>query len=291
MDLNAVKMFVVVANTGSLSAGAEKLGMPLPTLSRRIGELERSLNVQLLERNQRGITLTTSGQRLFEQVANSIENLNAAERTIHSDMQHMHGKLRLSLPEGFDFWGELLTDFQRQYPRIQIVCHFTDVRLDLTADGIDVALRIGDLVTDKVIARPLSPMTSVLVAGRGFVAKHGTPNEMVDLDDYPLAGYYFSHAQTTWWIDDKPYLPKLAFAANNFRVLLGYALSDMAICEMPAFVAKSHLQSGALVQVLGHLSNKQFAVHHIYTAYRYPSSIVRTYLDFCDEWLQQRAWQ
>lgn len=288
MDLNAVRMFIAAAQAGSLSAAAEKIGVPLPTLSRRISDLEQALDVQLLQRSKQGIRLTTIGQRLFDQSFYGIESLLEAERTVRSDMQQMHGHLRLSLPDGFEFWGKLLIDFQRRYPHIQVSCQYTDMRLDLIEDGIDVALRIGALVTDKVIAKRRAPIQTMLVASRAFIAQYGAPESVEELSHFALAGWHFTHGSATHWLlDGKRYTPNLKLAANSFRQLLDYTLADMAICELPEFVAKPCLDSGELVRILPQVAMPQLPIHQIYTAHRHPSAIVRVYLDFCDSWLAQ----
>ena len=116
MDLNAARMFVTVVQAGSLSAAASRLGIPLPTLSRRIRELERQLSVQLLERSARGTRLTDAGARLYEQARGGIEALLDAEQTAMSDQARLKGRLRLSLPQTFEPWWDLLTAFQRRPP-------------------------------------------------------------------------------------------------------------------------------------------------------------------------------
>ncbi|TDQ59867.1 DNA-binding transcriptional LysR family regulator [Mesocricetibacter intestinalis] len=288
MDLNALRMFIAAVQSGSLSAAAEKIEVPLPTLSRRISELEQSLNSQLLIRSKRGVKLTTMGQRLFDQSLYPIESLLEAERTVRSDMRHMHGRLRLSLPDGFEFWGKLIIDFQRRYPHIQISCQYTDIRLDLIEEDIDVALRIGDLVTDKVIAKRHAPLQRLLVATPAFVQAFGEPQSIEELDNFALAGWYFTHGSATkWQLGNRIYTPKLKLSANSFRQLLDYTLADMAICEMPEFVAKPHLDKGELRPILPRLSMPELPVHQIYAAHRHPSAILRVYLDFCDMWLAQ----
>src|SRR6516162_5882605 len=116
MDLNAIRMFVAVVQVGSLSAAATRLGIPLPTLSRRIRDLERQLKVQLLERSARGAKLTDAGTRLYEQAGRGIETLLDAELAVVSDQAQLKGRLRLSLPQTFEPWWDLLAAFQRRYP-------------------------------------------------------------------------------------------------------------------------------------------------------------------------------
>src|SRR3954462_12391031 len=98
MDLNAARMFVAVVQAGSLSAAATRLGTPLPTLSRRIRDLERQLKVQLLARSPRGTKLTDAGARLDEHASGGIEALLEAEQAVASNQARLKGRLRLSLP-------------------------------------------------------------------------------------------------------------------------------------------------------------------------------------------------
>src|SRR5258708_40060645 len=102
MDLNATRMFVAVVRAGSLSAAATRLGTPLPTLSRRIRDLERQLGVQLRERSSRGTKLTDAGARLYEQASGGSEALLEAEQRVVSDQTRLKGRLRLSLPQAFE---------------------------------------------------------------------------------------------------------------------------------------------------------------------------------------------
>lgn len=146
MDLNAIRMFVAVVQAGSLSAAANRLGTPLPTLSRRIRDLERQLKVQLLVRSARGTGLTDTGTRLYEHASRGIEALLEAEQAVVSDQARLKGRLRLSLPQTFEPWWDLLAVFRRRYPDIQIYVYSTERRLDLIEDGIDVTLRVGAVV-------------------------------------------------------------------------------------------------------------------------------------------------
>ena len=146
MDLDATRMFVAVVQAGSLSAAATRLGTPLPTLSRRIRDLERQLKVQLLERSARGTKLTDAGARLYEHASRGIEVLLEAEQAVVSDQARLKGRLRLSLPQTFEPWWDLLAAFQRRYPEIQVYVYSTERRMALIEDGVDVALRVGAVV-------------------------------------------------------------------------------------------------------------------------------------------------
>src|SRR5258708_509389 len=168
-------MFVSVVQGGSLSATAQRTGIPLPTLSRRIRELERELKVQLLERSARGTRLTDAGTRLYEHATRGIEALTEAEQAVRSDQARLKGRLRLVLPTAFEPWWELLGAFQRHYPDIQLSVYTTDRRVDLVQDGIDIALRIGAVQHESMVARRLLSYRHALVASPALLERLGTP--------------------------------------------------------------------------------------------------------------------
>src|SRR5438093_13206569 len=116
MDLNAARMFVAVVQAGSLSAAAARLETPLPTLSRRIRDLERQLKVQLLERSPRGTKLTDAGARLYEHASRGIEALAEAEQAVVGDQARLKGRLRLSRPQTFERWRDLRAALSRRGP-------------------------------------------------------------------------------------------------------------------------------------------------------------------------------
>jgi DNA-binding transcriptional LysR family regulator len=128
MDLNATRMFVGVVQAGSLSSAASRLGIPLPTLSRRIRDLERQLKVQLLGRSARGAKLTDAGSRLYQHASRGVEALVEAEQAVVSNEAGLKGRLRLSLPQTVEPWWELLAAFQRRYPDIQVYVYSTERR-------------------------------------------------------------------------------------------------------------------------------------------------------------------
>src|ERR1700752_888637 len=185
MDLNAPRMFVAVVQAGSLSAAATRLGIPLPTLSRRIRDLERQLSVQLLERSARGTKLTDAGTRLYGHAARGIEALLEAEQAVVSDQARLKGRLRLSLPQTFKPWWDLLAAFQRRYPDIQIHVYSTERRMVLVEDGIDVALRVGAIVHEAMVARRVMSFRNVLVAAPRLVKRLGMPKHPDGLQRLP----------------------------------------------------------------------------------------------------------
>lgn len=290
MDLNAARMFVAVVQTGSLSAAAARLGTPLPTLSRRIRELERQLKVQLLERSTRGTRLTDAGARLYEHAGSGIEALLEAEQAVASDQARLKGRLRLSLPQTFLPWWDLLAAFQRRYPDIQVHVTSTERRMDLVEDGIDVALRVGAIVHETMVARHVLSFRNVLVAGPALVRRLGLPAGPEALPRFPCAVWSTRiDAPARWDLGGQVVVPRAVLTANDYHFLCSRALDGDVVTELPPFLAAGPIRDGRLVRLLPQHKLPEWPLHLVYPPHRHPSTIVRTYLDFCQGWLPNVA--
>jgi DNA-binding transcriptional LysR family regulator len=286
MDLNAVHMFVTVVQVGSLSAAATRLGVPLPTLSRKIAELEGQLTVQLLERSARGSKVTEAGARLYDHASGGIEALQEAKQSLVNEQTRLKGRLRLSLPQSFEPWWDLLKAFQRRYPDIQVSVYSTERRVDLIADGIDVALRVGAVVHETIVARHILSFRHVLVASPELIARLGPPAQPHDLERYPCAAWGSTvDAQVKWNLGGQTRDIKPVFTVNDYLQLRDRALSGDVITELPPFLAAASIRSRKLVPVLPERPFPESPVHLIYRQHRHPSSIVRAYLAFCQGYL------
>lgn len=282
MDYNAVRMFVAVAQTGSLSSAATRLGVPLPTLSRKVSELEASLKVQLLERTAKGCRPTEAGSRLFEQASGGIDLLEDAERAILCDQEQLVGRLRLSLPQSFEPWWDLLALFQRAYPGIQINVYSTERRVDLLADGVDVALRVGAIGDETVVARHMLTYRHILVASPRHLSAHISPKVPDDILRLPCAAWGSTlDAQPFWTLGGQKQRINATFTVNDYLHLRARAIAGDVATELPAFLAANALKSGDLVELLPEYPFPETALHLVYKRQRYPSTVVRAYLDFC----------
>jgi len=283
MDLNALRLFVAAVQAGSLSAAAESTGVPLPTLSRRVRELEAELQVRLFERSTRGVRLTDVGARLYEQAEQSVESLADAERLIVSDQAQLRGRLRLSIPPSFEPWWALIAAFQRSHPEVQVDVFTTERRVDLVEDGVDVALRVGDLQHDTMIGRRLLGYRHVLVASPELLALHGRPDKPEAILQLPCAVWRRAgRAATAWRLGEKSISPDAVVSCNDYLHLRECALAGQVVTELPPFLAREGLASGRLQAVLTKHPLPETDVSLLYPSRRWVSSIVRAYIDFCE---------
>jgi DNA-binding transcriptional LysR family regulator len=286
MDLNATRMFVAVVQAGSLSAAATRLGTPLPTLSRRIRDLERQLSVQLLERSARGTKLTDAGTRLYEHAARGIEALLEAEQAVVSDQARLKGRLRLSFPPTVQPWWDLLAAFQRRYPDIQIYVYSTERRLDLIEDGIDVSLRVGAIVHESMVARHVLSIRNILVASPKLVERFGMPAEPDALHRFPCAVWASRvDVPARWELGGHVVEPAAILSTNDYHHLYSRALGGDVVTELPPFLAAAPIREKRLVPLLPRYPLPEWSINLLYPPQRHRSTIVRAYLDFCQSYL------
>ena len=270
-----------VVQAGSLSAAASRLGIPLPTLSRRIRDLERQLKVQLLERSARGAKLTDAGSRLYEHASRGIEALLEGRQAVVTDQARLKGRLRLSLPQTVEPWWELLAAFYRRYPDIQVYVYSTERRVDLIEDGIDVALRVGAIVHEAMVARRILSFRNILVASPELVERFGLPHEPDALHRFPCAVWASRiDVPARWELGGHAIEPKAVLATNDYHHLCSRALGGDVVTELPPFLAAAPIRERRLVPLLPQYPLPEWPINLLYPPHRHQSTIVRTYLDF-----------
>lgn len=282
MDLNSTRMFVGAVQAGSLSAAAARLNLPLPTISRRIRQLEKQLKVQLLDRSPKGVALTDVGARLYEHASRGLEALAEGAEALRSDQARLKGRLRISIPPSMEPWWSLLGEFQQQFPDIRLSVFSTERRVDLVQDGIDVALRVGAIVDESMVASRVASYRHVLVASPALLARLGRPRTAEALHRVPCAVWARgSSAQSAWTLGDTVVEPDALLSTNDYVHLRAVALRGEAVTELPPFLARDALTRGELVRVLPSLKLPEVSINLLYPSHRHPSSLVRAYLNYC----------
>lgn len=277
MDLNAVRLFVAAARAGSLSEAARQTEVPLPTLSRRVRALEQELGARLLERTPHGLTLTDAGARLFASSEPALTLLAEAERGLH-DATELGGKLRISLPPHFEPLWRTFQDFARRHAGVRFDIFVTDRRVDLAADGIDVAIRVGDVGRDSYVGRTLARYRHRLVAAPAYLDRVviERPVDLLHVD----CACWRSASPPAWRLGDATIALDPLVATNDYQHLLHLAVSGLVVTELPPFLAQAPLERGALVEVLPDHPLPRQTVRALVADTRLLSPLVRQFLDF-----------
>ncbi|MGJ8690979.1 MAG: LysR family transcriptional regulator [Thalassotalea sp.] len=281
MNLNSAKIFAYVVSKGSFSAAASYLDIPVSTVSRRVSELEKSLNVRLLERSTRQLRLTESGTTLYEFVSRGLEEMDAGLLALDERETELKGLLRLSAPPNFSPLHRMINKFQQLYPNIVVDLYVTEKKVDLIEDGIDVALRVGDVGNESAVARKICSYQHKVVATPTFIKNHFKPKKASDLLRLPCAAWAKKSQSVSWQLGDEKIKIQPVLRANDYNLMLDQVMSDLYIAELPPFFCSKKLHRGQLVEILPELPMPLLDLQLVYPSRRQLSRIARVYIDFC----------
>src|SRR5262249_26307597 len=184
MDLNEISVFTHVVQAGSFTAAARELGMPKSTVSRKVSDLEERLNARLLQRTTRKLSLTDAGRTYFDYGVRIVNEIEAAESAVGSLQDRPRGLLRVSVGPNSTFLGDIVADFMKRNPEVQLEVLSTGRNVDLVEERFDVAIRAGALADSSLVARRIGNVTWFFVATPGYLKKKRRPRTADDLKDH-----------------------------------------------------------------------------------------------------------
>lgn len=285
MDFNSAALFVKVVQYGSFSEAARRTNTPVATVSRWIAELEKDLGIRLLERSTRHLRMTLAGTTFYEYAVRGFEAFETGLSILEDQQQELTGTLRLSLPPAFLPMQLLLQDFQARYCKVKLEIFITERKINLIEDGIDVALRVGELKDNQTIARKLGEYSHQLVASPDFLEKYGEPSQPEQLLTMPCASWNTRTDALKWSLGDESIQIAPSLQVNDYLHLLKLVLAGTHVTELPPFLIKEHLASGRLKTLLEDYSLPTQQINLLYPSSKQLSRLVSTYIDFCTEWV------
>lgn len=280
MNLNSARIFVNVVIKGSFSAASKTMGIPVATVSRRIAELETSLETRLLERTTRKLRLTNTGATLFEFVSRGLEEMDAGVLALKDQESNLKGELRLSIPPSFELMWEVIDAFQVLYPNIKINLFSTERRVDFIEDGIDLSLRIGDINSQSSVARQISTYRHKLVASPNFLVKK-TINAPKDLLSYPCSAWCKKDQLVSWALGNEVIKISPIVRDNDYIHMCHLVLNDRCITELPPFISDKYIVTGELIEVLPDYPLPEQPIYLVYPNRKSVSRITRVFIDYC----------
>lgn len=289
IDKNAMALYVKVVENHSFSRAAEREGMPVSTVSRKISELEKALGVRLLERSTRRLRMTEIGQDYYERCRRGLEEFETANLTVSDQQAEVSGRLRLSAPPSISdvVIIPLIEAFQALYPNAIVNCLVTDRHVNHIEDGIDISLRVGDLKDSSLVARRLLRYRSVLVASPGYLERAGAPGHPNELPLHGLVAFSRWEPAVTWVLENNGETHKVnvqpRIAINDYAGVQSAVINGLGISEIPSIVCGPSLQDGCLVEVMPDWRFSPVTLFAIYPSNRNLSRLVRLFKDFCVE--------
>lgn len=254
-DLEAWAIFATVAEQRSFTAAAETLGLSKATISKAVSRLEVDIGQSLFHRTSRRLALTEAGRVLAEHAALILASAQAAEEAARDAASAPVGRIRVAAPMTFGVSNvsPLLAEFLSLHPGIEIDLHLSDARVDIVAEGFDVALRIAELPDSSLRARRLCTIQSYLVAAPAYLERHGTPTHPGQLGDHALLGY--SNTLGPWRFRgpdgaEVSVKGRGPIVANSGDALMPALVAGLGISRLPSFILGDTLATGQVVELL-----------------------------------------
>ncbi|WP_091570548.1 LysR family transcriptional regulator [Oryzisolibacter propanilivorax] len=296
--IDAMHMFVRVAETGSFTKVAHEFTTTQPTVTKQVAAMEARLAVRLLNRNTRGVSLTEAGALYYERCKAIVSSVAEAESAVRGPQTRVQGQLRIgsSVAFGRRVVIPLALEFMQLNPEVQVDLSFEDRYTDLVAHGIDVALRLGKLADSSLGARTLGVNPWVLVASPRYLRQHGTPRRPADLRDHATLIYSSVQGNDVWRMrgaqgEQVSVTVTGRLRSNNLSALLAAARSHMGIAAVPRYVAHESLQDGRIVEVLKACRLPEQEIHAVYPSPRLVPQKVQAFIAFLQGRFDQEWWE
>lgn len=269
--LTAMQMFVRVVETGSFSKAAREFATTQPTVTKQIAAAEAHLKVRLLNRNTRGVSLTESGALYYEKCKIIVREVEEADNIARLRQSQAEGILRISTSVAFGrrVVVPLALEFMAKHPHVQLDLSFEDRYVDLIAQGIDVAIRMGKLADSSLGARFLGMNPWVMVASPKYLKKYGTPKRAQDLSAHNALMYSSVQGDDVWRLTSSkgeavtvPVTGRVR--SNNLSAVLAAARADLGIAALPCYVAAESLAKGNVMEVLRLYKLPEQEIHAVF---------------------------
>ena len=287
--IQGIRLFIRVVDLGSFSKAAADLGIGQPSATKLVAQLEAQLGARLLHRSTHGVTPTEIGQIYYEKcrlIAHHVEEAQSVAALMQSQLQ---GGLRITTSVAFGrrVLVPLVMRFMKLNPKLQIELSFEDRYVDLVAQGIDVAIRMGRLADSTLGARFLGINPWVVVASPDYLALRGTPRTLADLADHDALVYSTVQGDARWLFTAAdgqlhPVAVRGPLRSNNLSALLAAARGGMGLAALPWYVAHESIKAGAVQPVLTDWSLPSQEIHAVYPSPRLVPAKVSGFI----EWLQ-----
>lgn len=295
-DLEAWAIFAKVAKHGSFSRAAREMGMSDPTVSKAIARLEARLGLTLIARTSRRIALTDAGRAAVERATRILSEGEAAEDEAGEQSKRPRGRVRISAPLSFGiaYLGAMLPAFLEAYPEITVDFALSDRKVDLVAEGFDVALRIASLDDSSLLSRRLCTVRLLLVASPDYLARHGMPTHPAELSRHCALAY--TGGSSRMWRFTHPTFgeeivePPVRVWTDNADLLNPALVAGQGLAIQPEFLIWRELRDGQLAVAMPEWSVTSLGLHLVMPPSPLRPLRVQVLVDYLARELAQAPW-
>jgi DNA-binding transcriptional LysR family regulator len=288
-DLALLRAFVGIVESGSISAGARRLKIPQPTLSRYLRTMEDRCGTALLRRDTHQMSLTETGHRLLADARTILDLTDEADRRLRADQTTLSGHLRIfaTIDGGQSYVTQLITKFLQSNTRVTAELAFTNRPLRLIQEGCDVAIVAGQLTDENVVARPAGSIVQYLAASPVLGKSRPNAKTPADLHSWPwieLSGYQFREQNRITFLGPNRIERTLSiapiFTSEGVTSIREAVLGGLGVALLPDWLIRDDIRSGRLVRILPHWRVEDLPLHVAYAAQRVLPVRVRSFADF-----------
>lgn len=288
----AMHVFCKVVELGSFAGAADRLDLSTSAVSRQIAQLEGLLGARLLNRTTRRLSLTENGQAYYERCLQLLADLEEAEEMVGNHTVNPRGTLRLTAPISFgsSHLAPALGDYARLHPDMKFDVVLADRAVDLIEEGLDLAIRIGTLGGQNLVARRIGSAKGLVCASADYLARRGTPLIPEDLQQHDCLSYAYAAESNVWRFERAGEEARRirvdgCIQANNGTVLAELAAAGLGITRAPDFILAPLVSAGRLQVLLPDWPSPDLPIHAVYPSRRHLSAKVRSFVEFLQQWL------
>ncbi|WP_342640277.1 LysR family transcriptional regulator [Rhodoligotrophos ferricapiens] len=293
-ELESLRVFLAVAEQRSFTRAAQQLGMTPASVTRTIAGLEARLDVQLLVRTTRQVSLTSAGAVYAARIAPLVKGLAEAAEETREAQGITSGLIRISAPMslGLKVLPAVLSQFATLHPETHIALSLADSFIDIVEEDYDLAIRISGPPTDKsTIWRKICPVPRVLVASPNYIASKGTPQAPEDLAAFACLSYSQEGQYEVWQLSrgasHRSHKAVGGFSANNGDLLARLAINGEGITLLPRFIIEDDVRAGRLVEILPDWNTPEIWLTLYYPPYEQLPLRVATFSDFFELYVKE----
>ena len=288
--IDDMQLFVHVVRSGGLAAAGRKIGLSPASMTARINQLENHYQTRLLIRNTRSIKLTEAGEQFYQGCLRVIAEIDATEQSIQLSKNTLSGSLKITAPSDFgkQFVAPAIAKFVAQNPQVKPHLHLTDGLVNLVEEGIDIAIRFGNLPDSNLISRMIKANQRVLCASAEYLKIHGQPLQPSDLLNHRcLVMERFGQSMNDWHFKGQVIRVPVAMSSSDGAVIRQWAIDDAGIALKSMVDISDDLTKGNLVTLLDDyilgFSNKdkqQIGLQFLYPSRQFQPRQVVAFMDF-----------
>ncbi len=286
--LQAMEVFVQVVDAGGFTRAAENMQLPKATVSTLVQSLETALAVKLLHRTTRQVSVTSDGAAYYERCLRILSDVREAEESLSTNRASPSGRLRVDVSTGManDLLIPALPDFFKRYPDIRLDLGCSDRAVDLIEEGVDCAIRGGNLPDSALIARRIGVLHFAVAGTKEYLDKHGRPTHPSELADHRCINYFSSKTGKTmdWDFvrgDEIIYIPVPAcLAVNDSTVYMTAGLQGLGLVQMASYKIDTLVASGQMELVLEDWTSAPMPINIVYPENRHLSAKVRVFVEW-----------